>query len=280
MEFKSKIKGLLELMRIPHLAFSLPIAIAAAFMASNGAPDSMTLILVFLVTGLNHAGGHVMNDFYDRFIDATNPRTKNRAIPSGRVKPLEALLFGALLFLGAFFIALFINITGFIIALVGATLALLYSISLKNKGIWGHISCALVTALPVIFGWIAVGETTFITYIIFLIVFTWELGHNILAASSDYISDKESNITTLPVKVGLNISSIIVMICYSSIILIVLTVESILAATTFLALIILSSVLAFQGIQFLFKSSQANAKYLFIQSSLFLPLLAMILIFY
>ncbi len=272
-----KINSAFELMRIPHLIFSVPIAIAATFMASNGTPDPRIVLLVAIATGLNHAGGHVMNDFFDRFLDAKNPRTKHRAIPSRRVGPYEALLLSAFLFFGALYVAFSINITCFIIALSGAVFALLYSFNLKNKGILGNITCGFVTALPVLFGWAAIGEPTLITYTLLLIVFIWETGHNILAAASDYTSDKNSKIGTLPVTIGLTRSSIVVLLCYSSIIPIVLTIKSHLPAINFLALSILSWLLAFQGVQFLKKSSEENAKSLFIKSSLFLPFLAIIL---
>ncbi len=277
MQISGKINGFVELMRIPHLFFSVPIAIAAVFLASNGAPDIIIVLLVALATGINHAAGHIMNDFYDRFIDAANPRTERRAIPSGRIKPLEALLLATILFFSALSIAFLINLTSFIIALSGAVCAVFYSKSLKNKGIWGNLSCGFVTALPVLFGWTAVREPTIITYSLFLIVFVWETGHNILAASSDYTSDKKSNIATLPVLVGLEKSSIIVLICYASIIPLVSAIRFILSTPGFLALSALSVILTFQGLQFLARSSEENAKSLFIQSSLFLPLLSIIL---
>ncbi len=272
-----KIKGLLELMRIPHLFFSVPIGIAATFLASKGAPDIRIISLVAITVGLNHAAAHIMNDFFDRIEDSKNPRNKQRPIPSCRVKPHEALIFASVLFISALLFAYLLNILCFLIALLAAVIALLYSNNLKKKNIWGNISCGFVVALPVLFGWVAIGEPTLITYILFLIVFIWELGHSVLAAASDYTSDKCSNINTLPVMLGLNKTSIIVFLCYSSIIPIIFTIKPDVPAVSFLFLVILSLVLAFHGMQFLLKSSESNAKSIFIQSSLFLPFLAIIL---
>ncbi len=278
MELNEKLKGMLELMRIPHLLFSVPIAIATVFMASNGAPNIMTVLLVAMAVGLNHAAGHVMNDFFDRFADAKNLRTMYRAIPSGRVSPHAALILAAILFFCALYIASLINAMGFIIALSGAVFALLYSFNFKNEGIWGNVACGFVMALPVLFGWVAVGKLTYITYILFLIVFIWETGHNILAAASDYTSDRNSNISTLPVKIGLRGSSIFVLLCYSSVTPTVVALKYYLPAANFIALSTLSWLLAFQGVQFFIKSSESTAKSVFMRSSLFLPFLAIILI--
>jgi len=210
MKLIGKITGFLELMRILHLTFSMPIAIAATFMATNGMPEIMTVTIVALATGFNHIGGHVMNDFFDKEMDSKNPRTMERAIPSGRVKPLEALIFA----LFSFILAFSLNIICFMIAIIGAIIALLYSSQLKQRNIWGTISCGFVTAMPVFFGWLAVKQPTPATYILFLIIFFWEMGHNVLAAATDYTYDKKINVNTLPVKIGMKNSSIYVLLCY------------------------------------------------------------------
>lgn len=278
MKLIEKITGLIELMRIPHLTFSVPIAIAAMFMATNGMPEIMTVTLVALATGFNHIGGHVMNDFFDKEMDSKNPRTMERAIPSGRVKPLEALIFALFSFIFAFILSYSLNIICFIIAIIGAIIALLYSSQLKQRNIWGNISCGFVTAMPVFFGWLAVKQPTSATYILFIIVFFWEIGHNILAAATDYTYDEKINVNTLPVKIGMKNSSIIVLLCYFSSIPLALIFKPFLPPFEFIILFILSWLLAFLGALFVIDSSEKKAKSLFIFSSLFLPFLSILLV--
>jgi len=92
--------------RISHSLFALPFAVLASFMARPAADSwgrfaaQMTLILLCMVSARTFA--MLANRIIDRTIDALNPRTRGRALPSGRLAlrhALTALLWSAGLFL-------------------------------------------------------------------------------------------------------------------------------------------------------------------------------------
>src|SRR5688572_23995145 len=82
--------------KIAHSIFALPFALLAAFLAAVGddkAPLEWTRFgqqLAFIVVAmfLARTTAMIANRLLDRGIDATNPRTANRALPSQRVSPL------------------------------------------------------------------------------------------------------------------------------------------------------------------------------------------------
>jgi 4-hydroxybenzoate polyprenyltransferase len=89
--------------KISHSIFALPFALLATFLAAaaSGArtPSWMQLLLIVLCMGFARTFAMLANRYLDREIDAGNPRTARRALPSGRLKPrdvLAAMVFCAL----------------------------------------------------------------------------------------------------------------------------------------------------------------------------------------
>ena len=73
----------LEMIKFSHTLFALPFALYAAVLAADGWPKPATLgkILLAMVGARSAAMAH--NRLADRRIDAANPRTASRALPSG-----------------------------------------------------------------------------------------------------------------------------------------------------------------------------------------------------
>src|SRR3990167_4401159 len=83
--FTRKLRLTLDMIKFPHSVFALPFALASAFFATNGHPSlKQILLLIFcMVTARNAA--MTFNRIVDHDIDAKNPRTLNRPLPSGRL---------------------------------------------------------------------------------------------------------------------------------------------------------------------------------------------------
>jgi len=94
-----KVSDYLRLIKFSHSIFALPFAFTAAFIAADGIPTfhQMFWITVAMVGGRSGAMG--MNRIADWKLDALNPRTKDREIPKGIMKPLEAAVFTTIAFL-------------------------------------------------------------------------------------------------------------------------------------------------------------------------------------
>jgi len=88
--------------KLHHSVFAMPFAVLAAFMAAAGTAGgidwsrfAVQLALVVAAMVFARTVAMLANRVLDRGIDATNPRTAGRALPSGRVSPRAALAFAA-----------------------------------------------------------------------------------------------------------------------------------------------------------------------------------------
>ncbi|HEX7551880.1 MAG TPA: UbiA-like polyprenyltransferase, partial [Candidatus Methylomirabilis sp.] len=88
-----KLRTYLEMIRFSHTVFALPFAFMGAILAAGGIPSGEKLwwILVAMVGARSGAMG--MNRIADRRLDALNPRTRERALPQGRISLWEAMAF-------------------------------------------------------------------------------------------------------------------------------------------------------------------------------------------
>jgi 4-hydroxybenzoate polyprenyltransferase len=81
------------LVKIEHTVFALPFAYVGAFLAVDGVPSAHDLvwITVAMVGARSLAMG--LNRLIDAGIDARNPRTAGREIPSGLLRPWHVAVF-------------------------------------------------------------------------------------------------------------------------------------------------------------------------------------------
>lgn len=98
----------------------------ALWLAAEGPPDLLVLIVFVLGVVLMRSAGCVINDYADRGFDPHVARTRNRPIAAGRVSPREALLLFALLCLLALALVLTMNPLTIALAIPGAVLAASY----------------------------------------------------------------------------------------------------------------------------------------------------------
>ena len=74
-------------LEIQNLGLNLPFALAFLFLAARGVPNLVTIALVVVAFVAARNAGHSFNRWVDRRLDAANPRTQARALPSGRTEP-------------------------------------------------------------------------------------------------------------------------------------------------------------------------------------------------
>jgi protoheme IX farnesyltransferase len=142
---------------------------------------SLELIALTVVGGYLSAGGAgAVNHWYDRDIDAQMPRTANRPVPSGRVAPRAALIYGVTLAALSF---LLLTTT---VNLLAATLALsgfvgyvfVYTVWLKRRTPQNIVIGGAAGAVPPLVGWAAVtGGLGGMPLYLFAIVFFWTPPH-------------------------------------------------------------------------------------------------------
>ncbi len=157
------------------------------------------IILGMLVVFFAVAGGNALNDYYDREVDLINH--PNRPIPSGKIKPKNALIFGISMFILALIFSSLINWITLTIAVIAELAMYLYESNLKNKGLSGNSTISILVALIFIFGAAIFGEEAVIRITIFaLMAFSSNMGREIVKDIEDMEGD--INRITLPKKAG------------------------------------------------------------------------------
>ena len=150
----------------------------AYLIAAGAATDIITLLLLtvggFFVSGAANGINQVLEKDYDTLMD----RTKNRPLPSERMKSSEAVLFSGLsLVVGTLCLGLINPLTAF----VGMCSFVLYAFVYTPLKRYSTISVAIGAipgALPVLIGVVAFeGTFTTLALVLFLIQFLWQFPH-------------------------------------------------------------------------------------------------------
>jgi heme o synthase len=164
----------------PELTFlSVLTALAGYYMGSGGVLEGAGLIHTLVGTAMVGGGSGALNQFIERRYDAQMKRTENRPLPSGRIAPAEALLFGLFLSCGGIlYLAAFVNLlTASLAAATCVTYLSLYT-PLKRLTPLATLIGGIPGALPPVMGWTAatngVGPGALI---LFGILFFWQMPH-------------------------------------------------------------------------------------------------------
>ena len=167
----------------------------------TGSPDYVRVLHLLIGTLLAAGGTLALNQYWERGVDARMDRTRARPLPDGRLQPPEALLFGAALtMLGVAYLA---ALVGAVVALVTAATAILYLFAytpLKLRTALCTLVGAVPGALPPVTGWVAArDDVTIGAWVLFAILFLWQLPHT-LAIARLYREDyARAGVRVLPV---------------------------------------------------------------------------------
>ena len=101
-------------------------ALWGLWFSALGFPDPRILLIFLLGTVLVRSAGCVVNDYADRNFDAHVERTRERPLARGLIKPGEALVLAAVLFLVAFVLVLFTNTRTIMLSFAAAALTVIY----------------------------------------------------------------------------------------------------------------------------------------------------------
>src|SRR6266478_139546 len=165
------------------------------------AADYLRMIHLLIGTLLAASGTLALNQYWERDVDARMDRTRTRPLPAGRLQPLEALVFGiALTMLGAAYLA---ALVGAVVALVIATTAILYLFAytpLKRRSPLCTLVGAVPGALPPVAGWAAArGDVALGAWVLFGILFLWQLPHTLSIARLYREDYARAGVRVLPV---------------------------------------------------------------------------------
>jgi heme o synthase len=195
------------------LVFTGMIAMLVAYKTGTAPLAPSTVALCFFALTLGSASADVLTNYHDRDIDGLMKRTKNRAIPSGEVKPGRALVFGLTMAAASVLIPLFlINVASATFMLVGLLdNVVVYSLLLKRRS-WLNIVLGGVSGgMPVLVGYSAVaGTVTPIALYMSALVIVWIPTHIWSLAIFERADYEAAGVPMLPVVFGDRVASICV----------------------------------------------------------------------
>lgn len=191
-ELMTIIRTYLELTKLRIVLLLLFTTLTAMVIAAGGVPEFRILIPALIGGAMAAAGSSAINQYVDRDMDAKMTRTARRPIPSGRVQPINALIFGVILVvLSVLVLGLWVNWLTSILALIGSLYyVVVYTLLLKRNTALNIVIGGGAGAMPVLVGWAAVANSLPIqAWILFAIVFYWTPPHSwalALLVNTDY----------------------------------------------------------------------------------------------
>lgn len=221
----STVKNYLSLIKFSHTIFAMPFALIGFFLGlmKSKIPGNLNdaigwgsditnpvmwkklllkFILVILCMIFARSAAMAFNRWLDANYDARNKRTAVREIPSGIIKPQNALLFilvNCLLFITS---ACFINPICFYLSPIALFVVLFYSYTKRFTALC-HLVLGVGLSLAPIGAYLAVTGTFSLLPILFsFTVLCWVSGFDIIYALQDEEFDKEQQLHSIPAAVG------------------------------------------------------------------------------
>jgi 4-hydroxybenzoate polyprenyltransferase len=205
-----------RLLEIQNLGLNLPFALAFLFLAARGVPSVRVVVLVVVAFVAARNAGHSFNRWVDRRLDAANPRTRDRALPQGRISGSVALAIaaasGAVLLVAAFLL----NPLAFALAPVALAVVFGYSYTKRvtslTTGVLGFVEAITPAAVfiavrgalpPAVL--LAVGG-----------LFAWGTAFETVHSLGDLASDRALGLYSLPVRLGVRRSVVLVVTLHAA----------------------------------------------------------------
>ncbi len=192
--------------KLPHTLFALPFALVGVVLASYRAPVGWAtvgwIVLAFTCARFAAMG---FNRIVDREIDARNPRTQRREIPSGVLRVTEAS--AAVAVASVLFVYAAWRLNPLCAALSPAALAWVFFYSYTKRFTrWCHLVLGVGMSIAPVGGYLAVtgqwSRPWWMLVALALVVATWGGGFDVLYALQDADFDRSQGLYSLPVALG------------------------------------------------------------------------------
>ncbi len=202
-----KLKTTLAMIKFEHTLFALPFAFLGAILAANGFPTWWQMLWITVAMFGARSAAMTFNRIVDRDIDAMNPRTANRELPSGKLSVGFAWVF-LYISIGVFLLASYsLNWLTFALSPVALIFILGYSYA-KRFTAFAHIFLGLALAISPSAAWIAVRGSLNdeVPLLLSLLVLMWTSGFDVLYACQDYDFDRKAGLRSIPARFGIKTS--------------------------------------------------------------------------
>ena len=192
----------LSMIKFAHTVFALPFALLAAVLAAGGVPPPGKLFWILVAMVGARSAAMSFNRIADRAVDARNPRTASRELPSGVLSVRFAALFcagSAALFVVA---AAQLNQLCLLLSPVALVVILGYSLT-KRWTALSHLVLGLSLAMAPAGAWIAVtGSFALVPVVLAIGVVFWVAGFDVIYSLQDEAFDREQGLNSVPARLG------------------------------------------------------------------------------
>ena len=207
---KSRIKEYSDLIKFEHTIFALPFALSGMLLASKSSWPGVDIFLYVILALVGaRTAAMALNRIIDANIDKQNPRTSSRAIPSGRIKKVFALV---LAFAGVFvLIAATWQLPLICKQLLPLSIFILviYSYTKRFTNL-SHFVLGTALGAGASGGWLAVSGSISLEVVLWgLSIVFWVAGFDVIYAMQDIDFDRSSKLFSIPVSFGIRNSLII-----------------------------------------------------------------------
>jgi 4-hydroxybenzoate polyprenyltransferase len=188
----------LEMIKWEHSIFALPFALCGAMLAARGFPPVHQLAWIIVAMVAARSAAMAFNRWADAAIDAANPRTRTRALPTGNLSPAFVATFvvvSSVIFIVA---ASQLNRLTLLLSPVALAVLLLYSYT-KRVTRWSHLVLGFALGIAPSAAWIAVrGSLDPRILLLTAAVTFWVGGFDVLYACQDYEFDCQAGLHSVP----------------------------------------------------------------------------------
>ena len=161
-----------------------------AFLISSEGSTSIIYLFLFLIgVVFTRSAGCVINDYFDRDLDAQVERTKDRMLVSGQVTTYEAIILFVGLIALSILLLMLIGLDILVYALAAFCLLVIYPISKRYIKIPQLIlGIAFGSSIPMVYI-VETGETSFSCLLIYLATISWAIAYDTYYAIADKKDD-------------------------------------------------------------------------------------------
>ncbi len=198
----STLRHFLDAIKFEHTVFALPFAYVAMVLAADGWPGARVLVWATLAMVGARTLAMSVNRLADRWIDARNPRTRGRHLPTGLLAPRHvaaaAVLAGALLFLSAWML----NPLCLVLSPLAAVFLMGYSYTKRFTWL-SHWILGFTDGIAAAGGWIAVrGAFDPAVFVLWFALTVWIAGFDLIYACQDVEFDRAEGLYSFPARWG------------------------------------------------------------------------------
>ena len=203
----SRIKTVLEMIKFEHSVFALPFALTGALLAArwtrHGWPSMRQILWIIVAMVAARSAAMTMNRIVDLRYDRENPRTQQRALPTGALTLQFAWLF-TLVAVAAFFLAAW-QLNSLALELAPLAIAILFFYSFTKRFTnWSHLFLGFALGISPAAAWIAItGGLDLRMLILCAAVTLWVGGFDVLYACQDIEYDRRAGLYSVPKKFGI-----------------------------------------------------------------------------